>query len=46
MESLGGPPTPAVGWAAGIERLAMLVGERSRNDLIVAIAAENDAARR
>jgi len=27
MESLGGPPTPAVGWAAGIERLAMLVGE-------------------
>jgi histidyl-tRNA synthetase len=29
MESLGGPPTPAVGWAAGIERLAMLVGEVS-----------------
>ena len=27
MESLGGAPTPAVGWAAGIERLAMLVGE-------------------
>ena len=27
MESLGGPSTPAVGWAAGIERLAMLVGE-------------------
>ncbi len=26
MESLGGPATPAVGWAAGIERLAMLVG--------------------
>jgi len=25
MESLGGPHTPAVGWAAGIERLAMLV---------------------
>ena len=24
MESLGGPFTPAVGWAAGIERLAML----------------------
>ena len=30
MESLGGPVTPAVGWAAGIERLAMLVGERER----------------
>ncbi|MBX7541326.1 histidine--tRNA ligase [Qipengyuania sphaerica] len=25
MEGLGGAPTPAVGWAAGIERLAMLV---------------------
>jgi histidyl-tRNA synthetase len=26
IETLGGPHTPAVGWAAGIERLAMLVG--------------------
>jgi len=25
IEALGGPPTPAVGWAAGIERLAMLI---------------------
>ena len=25
MEALGGPPTPAVGWAAGIERLGMLI---------------------
>jgi histidyl-tRNA synthetase len=25
MESLGGPHTPAVGWAAGIERLAMMM---------------------
>ncbi|MGZ8312627.1 MAG: histidine--tRNA ligase [Allosphingosinicella sp.] len=25
IESLGGPFTPAVGWAAGIERLAMLI---------------------
>jgi histidyl-tRNA synthetase len=25
MEALGGPHTPAVGWAAGIERLSMLV---------------------
>jgi histidyl-tRNA synthetase len=25
IENLGGPPTPAVGWAAGIERLAMLI---------------------
>ncbi len=28
VEQLGGNATPAVGWAAGIERLAMLVGER------------------
>ncbi|GGB19699.1 histidine--tRNA ligase [Sphingomonas metalli] len=27
IESLGGPPTPGVGWAAGVERLAMLVAE-------------------
>jgi len=26
IEQLGGPHTPAVGWAAGIERLAMLMG--------------------
>jgi len=25
MEALGGPQTPAVGWAAGIERLAMMI---------------------
>jgi histidyl-tRNA synthetase len=25
IEALGGPATPAVGWAAGIERLAMLI---------------------
>jgi histidyl-tRNA synthetase len=27
IEQLGGPHTPAVGWAAGIERLAMLIDE-------------------
>ncbi len=30
MESLGGPHTPAVGWAAGIERLGMLIEAPSR----------------
>src|SRR3546814_3167590 len=25
IEALGGPETPGVGWAAGIERLAMLI---------------------
>ncbi len=27
VEALGGSPTPGVGWAAGVERLGMLVGE-------------------
>jgi len=42
MESLGGAHTPAVGWAAGVERLAMLVGEGRTERLIVAIALEAD----
>jgi len=44
MESLGGAPTPAVGWAAGIERLAMLVGEKGETVLDVILAIEDDAA--
>ena len=42
MESLGGPATPAVGWAAGIERLAMLVGEREDAVADVVVVAESD----
>ncbi|KPP94065.1 histidine--tRNA ligase [Erythrobacter sp. HL-111] len=42
MESLGGPATPAVGWAAGIERLAMLVGERGDTKADAVIVVEND----
>lgn len=41
METLGGPHTPAVGWAAGIERLAMLVGEREKTSCDVALIAED-----
>jgi histidyl-tRNA synthetase len=44
MESLGGAATPAVGWAAGIERLAMLVGECKPEPLSAAIIPMNDAA--
>ncbi len=47
MESLGGPHTPAVGWAAGIERLAMLVADASAvkvDALDVMLAIEDDAA--
>ncbi|MFN3990731.1 MAG: histidine--tRNA ligase [Erythrobacter sp.] len=42
MESLGGAPTPAVGWAAGIERLAMLVGERAQEPADLIIVVEDD----
>jgi len=47
MESLGGAPTPAVGWAAGIERLAMLVADaglvtEDRTDVTVVV--EDDRA--
>ena len=42
MESLGGPATPAVGWAAGIERLAMLVGEREEPQLDVVVFSEEE----
>jgi histidyl-tRNA synthetase len=43
IETLGGPHTPAVGWAAGIERLAMLVGERGENVADVIVVVEEDA---
>jgi histidyl-tRNA synthetase len=43
MESLGGAPTPAVGWAAGIERLAMLVGSREEESADLIIVVEDDA---
>ncbi|HEY0116181.1 MAG TPA: histidine--tRNA ligase [Allosphingosinicella sp.] len=39
IESLGGPHTPAVGWAAGIERLGMLI-ERGTPELILAVVPD------
>lgn len=44
IEALGGPPTPAVGWAAGIERLAMLIDAPEVAVLDVVVVVENDAA--
>jgi len=41
IESLGGPATPAVGWAAGIERLAMLVGEKTQGVAEVVVFTED-----
>lgn len=43
IENLGGPATPAVGWAAGIERLAMLLADDIiDNRLDAVIAVEDD----
>ena len=42
MESLGGPATPAVGWAAGIERLAMLVGNQTAAAPEIVVTTESD----
>ena len=44
IESLGGPHTPAVGWAAGVERLAMMTDAPLESPLDVVIAVEDDAA--
>ena len=42
--SLGGPETPGVGWAAGIERLAMLVEEPDNYRLDVVVIPEDAAS--
>ena len=46
IELLGGPPTPGVGWAGGIERLALLLDEAPaapRPIAVVPIGAEAEA---
>ena len=37
VAEMGGPPTPAVGWAAGIERLSMLLAEAPLPPTTVAV---------
>ncbi|MEO6153875.1 MAG: histidine--tRNA ligase [Croceibacterium sp.] len=44
IEQLGGPHTPAVGWAAGIERLAMLVGAQADTVPSAVVVVEDDLA--
>ena len=44
VEEMGGPPTPAVGWAAGIERLAMLAGDVPPPEPPVAVIPVGEAA--
>ncbi len=44
VEQLGGPHTPAVGWAAGIERLAMMIDVPAIELIDAAIVVEDDLA--
>jgi histidyl-tRNA synthetase len=44
VEEMGGPPTPAVGWAAGIERLSSLVGPPPPAPEPVAVVPVGEAA--
>jgi histidyl-tRNA synthetase len=42
IEALGGSHTPAVGWAAGIERLAMMIGAPEEEKPNFAVVIEDD----
>ena len=44
VAEMGGPDTPAVGWAAGIERLAMLVSELAAEVAPVAVIPAGEGA--
>jgi histidyl-tRNA synthetase len=44
IENLGGPATSAVGWAAGIERLAMLTSSRTDMQVDVTVIPEGTEA--
>jgi len=43
---MGGPPTPGVGWASGVERVAMLIGETPPALRPIAVIPAGDAAKR
>src|SRR5205085_5125220 len=46
VEVMGGPAMPGVGWAAGIERLAMLIGEPPASARPIALVPLGEAAER
>ncbi|MGF1639606.1 MAG: histidine--tRNA ligase [Rhodospirillales bacterium] len=43
VEQMGGPPTPGTGWAAGVERLMMLVDESPPPRRPIAVVAHGSA---
>jgi histidyl-tRNA synthetase len=44
VEEMGGPPTPGVGWAAGVERLSLLLAEPPAAARPVAVIPVGEAA--
>ena len=44
VEQMGGPSTPGVGWASGVERLSMLIGAVPEKPRAIAIIPLGDAA--
>jgi len=44
VEQMGGPPTPGVGWAAGVERLSLLLAEPPAMPRAVAVIPVGEAA--
>ena len=44
VEQMGGPPTPAVGWAAGIERLSMMLADAGAVPATVAVIPAGEGA--
>jgi histidyl-tRNA synthetase len=45
VEQLGGPSTPAAGWAAGIERIALALGEPGERDRTAVFVVADEPSR-
>jgi histidyl-tRNA synthetase len=48
IEQLGGPPTPAIGWAVGVERILLALGEAAPpvpRDVFLAVTASDQQRR-
>ncbi len=46
VSDMGGPKTPGVGWGAGVDRLALMLGEIEKPDRPVAVVPLGDEAER
>ena len=44
VKQMGGPQTPGTGWAAGVERLAMMIAEPAMTQRYLAVIPAGDAA--